>query len=118
MFYSSCGLVAAHRQQVVRRPAALFRALGGALTEFLHLLAPRYTLTRAGIGRGANPGWGFGELYMSLLLFGVVSIVLWFFLVLYEHSGVEPTCGVLSLTVNQAPRAGSSVQDKSFDIFV
>ena len=62
------------------------------------------------LSAGANTGAGCEELQMSIL-FGVVYIVLWFLLVLYEHAGVEPTCGILSLPVNQAPRAGSSVQN-------
>ena len=37
---------------------------------------------------------GFEELQISLL-FGVVNIVLWFFLASYEYSGVEPARGVL-----------------------
>ena len=41
------------------------------------------------------------EILLPCLLFGVVYSVLHFFVVLAEHFGVS--CGVLSLTVNQAP---------------
>ena len=63
------------------------------------------------LGPGANTDAGFEELQVSLLLFSIVYIVLRFFLVLYEYSGVESPCGEQSLTVNQAPHAGSSFQD-------
>lgn len=99
---ASYGFAAAHFKQAQRRPAALFRGLGGALTEFLLLLAPRYgrTRARAAIERGVNTGAGCEELQMSLLFFGVVCIVLCFFPVHYKHTDVELTCGVLLLTVN------------------
>lgn len=117
MLDSSCGLTAAHREHAVRQLTELFRALYGALTDFLLFPAPRYGRARAwaSIGRRGEYGrWLRRASDESLLIFGVVYNVLWFFLVLY----VEPTCGVLSATVNQAPRSGSSVRDKHFIRFV
>ena len=66
---SSCGLTAAHREHAVRQPAELFRALDGALTDFVLFPAPRYrrARARAAIGhRGEYGRAGFEELRMSL----------------------------------------------------
>ena len=76
---------------------------------------PRYgrARTRAAIGREGGYGrrgeYGRGCRRASdeSTRFRCCVYILWFFLVLYEHSGVEPYCGVLSLTYNQTPRAGS-----------